>query len=430
MLKEEEYFDAVRGAPRAEEGGGTRATYTERELPAQALLERALDAAARAAHAAPDVRARAARHVERAAREAVAAVRPPRAVRGATPLAWAPLPPHTASIRYLVTPARLRMIVRIGGREWSRDSPMASVRLNAVAFELREALRAPDRDARRPARELYDVLVAPVDDLLRAHGVRRLHVITDGVLGYVPLAALHDGRDPLVARYSLVEVTPAAPAPSAGVKSVVPARIAGLGVSRALAGFDPLVRVPTELERIVRRGPHDRDGVLPGIVLLDDAFTADALARVWRERYPFVHVATHFVFSPGPLADSYLLLGDGERWSLDELRRSGAALGDVDLLTLSACETAVTRADGTGRERESFAVLAQRQGARHVLATLWRVSDLSSATFMARFYAAHRAGRDLPDALRDAQLGFARARGGPWRHPYYWAPYTLMTSAR
>jgi CHAT domain-containing protein len=53
-------------------------------------------------------------------------------------------------------------------------------------------------------------------------------------------------------------------------------------------------------------------------------------------------------------------------------------------------------------------VIAQRQGARSVLAALWSVPDLSTSIFMARFYAnltrAADASLDAADALRDAQL--------------------------
>ena len=43
------------------------------------------------------------------------------------------------------------------------------------------------------------------------------------------------------------------------------------------------------------------------------------------------------------------------------------------LLTLSACDTAATRADANGKEIDGFAELAQRLGANAVMATLWQV---------------------------------------------------------
>jgi CHAT domain-containing protein len=89
----------------------------------------------------------------------------------------------------------------------------------------------------------------------------------------------------------------------------------------------------------------------------------------------------------------------------------------------------------TGREFESFGVLAQRQGARTVLATLWPVNDLSTTTLMSRFYRERLGASDLQAdtaaALRRAQLSFlqkgAASGGGLWSHPFYWGPYVVMS---
>jgi CHAT domain-containing protein len=77
-------------------------------------------------------------------------------------------------------------------------------------------------------------------------------------------------------------------------------------------------------------------------------------------------------------------------------------------------------------------VLAQRQGARAVLATLWPVADLSTANFMGRFYRERLAARSSTTALRQTQLAFLSRNDtkalAPFRHPFYWAPYVLMGS--
>jgi CHAT domain-containing protein len=58
----------------------------------------------------------------------------------------------------------------------------------------------------------------------------------------------------------------------------------------------------------------------------------------------------------------------------------------VDLLTLSACDTATGGAGSDGREVEGFGVLAQRQGAGAVMASLWPVADRSTELLMRGFY--------------------------------------------
>ena len=246
----------------------------------------------------------------------------------------------------------------------------------------------------------------------------------DGTLRYAPFAALFDGERYVVERYALVVRTPAAPQGTRAARSLD--RVAAFGVAESSGGFAALPRVSTELDWIVKAGPTDRTGILPGTVALDRAFTPTTFRAALAQRYPALHLASHFVFRPGAVDDSFLLLGGGERLTLGALRTPEYALPEVSLLTLSACETATGEPNASGLEFESFSVLAQRQGAAHVLATFWPVADLSTATFMARVYRGLGAGLTPVDALREAQLAFlSREPRMPsrYRHPYYWAGY-------
>ena len=116
-------------------------------------------------------------------------------------------------------------------------------------------------------------------------------------------------------------------------------------------------------------------------------------------------------------------------------------------MTLSACDTATSGAGADGREVEGFAVLAQRQGAKAVVASLWPVADASTMMLMHDFYRLRggQAGVTKAEALRQAQLsllrggaksdagdgerrGLAGMRLGatPYSHPYFWAPFILV----
>ena len=185
--------------------------------------------------------------------------------------------------------------------------------------------------------------------------------------------------------------------------------------------------------------------------------TAFQLAlRALRRRYPVVHIASHFQFRPGNETDSFLLLGDGSRLTLDQVNHLPNVFEGVDLLTLSACDTATGGVGGNGKEVEGFGVLAQRQGAKAVVATLWPVADESTQRLMREFY---RIRQDSPgmlkaEALRQAQLGLLHGAApageadlprraelapvvsgpatfqpdpqAPYAHPYYWAPFILI----
>lgn len=234
-----------------------------------------------------------------------------------------------------------------------------------------------------------------------------------------------------------------------------------MGVSKGSTvdgrNFSPLPSVPLELSSIVRSGA-DPTGVLPGAHYLDAQFTQQALVESIRERYPVLHLATHFHFAPGGTdADSFLLLGDGQKLTLAEFRTgNGYRMGQVDLLTLSACETALGDAQANGSEVEGLGALAQKRGAKAVLATLWSVADVSTGIFMRTLYASRqqhqltkveslRAAQlafidgtanetDIPQALRSAHRDRVSSTAAdyridpakPFAHPYYWAPFVLM----
>ncbi len=93
----------------------------------------------------------------------------------------------------------------------------------------------------------------------------------------------------------------------------------------------------------------------------------------------------------------------------------------VELLTLSACDTAV----GDDRAALGLAGIAIKAGARSALATLWYINDQASAILVAEFY------RQLKDAsvsravaLQRAQLKLLNDRR--YRHPGYWSPFLLI----
>jgi CHAT domain-containing protein len=179
-----------------------------------------------------------------------------------------------------------------------------------------------------------------------------------------------------------------------------------------------------------------------------------SIGRRWsalRQRYPLVHIASHFAFKPGDETDSSLLLGDGRLLTLAQIKSATNLFGGVDLLTLSACDTASGGAATDGREVEGFGVLAQRQGAKAVLATLWPVADASTRRLMEEFYRLRGGGEGMTkaEALRRAQLGLLRggadaqapagerrglsvggAAPAKFAHPYFWAPFILIGNWR
>ncbi len=358
------------------------------------------------------------------------------------------------ALHYVIGQDKLRVIVTTPTIQIARERAISAKQLNAKIQALREALSNPGSNPKPAAQALYEDVIGPIAADLKQLKAQTLMVSLDGALRYVPLAALYDGRRYLVEDYRIALYTEAAkdklkdaPQPHW--------RVVGLGLTHAVQNaqrsFDALPAVRQELEGIVRVGER---GVLPGAVYLDDAFTAQRLREVLDQSYPVLHIASHFVFRPGNESNSFLLLGDGTPLSLVDLRQDDFDFGQVDLITLSACETAVGGGlDGNGREIEGFGALAQERGAKGVIASLWQVADESTGILMQSLYRIREQNEHMnkAEALREAQLQFIHGQVQPsastterglsranrpappsadaaqrYTHPYYWAPFILM----
>jgi Uncharacterized protein conserved in bacteria len=128
---------------------------------------------------------------------------------------------------------------------------------------------------------------------------------------------------------------------------------------------------------------------------------------------------------------SYLLLGDGSKIRMDELRELPQLFKGVELVAFSACSTGLGTSNTKGREVDGIGYLGELQGAKTVLATLWPVEDMSTSMLMREFYKAREIGNTKPDALRKAQLAllmetFKSEDGYDFTHPYFWAPFILL----
>jgi len=366
----------------------------------------------------------------------------------------------------LVGEDKYRVILTTADFQKGYEYPIKAADLNRKVLEFRAVLQDPKLDPLPSAQELYKILLGPVAKDLAKSKVQTIMWSLDGVLRYVPVSALHDGKQYLVEQYQNVVFTPAS---QARLKDA-PARkwnALGLGVSKAHGERIPsLPGVIDEMRGIIREeSPNGaatgtQPGVLPGVVELDEQFTQETMLAQLRQRPKVVHIASHFQFSPGNETNSALLLGDGTFLSLAQIKSLPNIFGGVDLLTLSACNTATGGSGANGKEVEGFGVLAQRQGAKAVVASLWPVADRSTKLLMQEFYRSRetRNGESKIAALGEAQLKLLRGEialdiapsttrqithdaappdelkrplfkpdpKAPFAHPYYWAPFILI----
>lgn len=350
--------------------------------------------------------------------------------------------------------------------------PAANVNIRQKAIQLWAILQSADYDPRPLAHEIYESVFKPIETTLPKDTTTIIWSL-DNALRYIPMAALYDGKRYLAERYNHVIFTRAE---KERLLRVVSPIWTGYGFSSAkahtvtIAGravdFGPLDFAAEEMK--IFRTANFSDGIIDGEVLSEEKFTKAALLSALTFRRPLIHISSHFRFLPGDESQSFLLLGDGGFITLADLKAQLKLFDGVELLTLSACETAAQQDDAGGREIDAFAELAQRLGASSVLASLWPVLDKSTADFMKAFYVNRQNRKQTKaEALRQAQLDLIYGRtkpeqlspaGGPttrstlrkttsmegivvetkyrlafkvdqkkpFAHPYYWAPFVLF----
>jgi CHAT domain-containing protein len=331
-----------------------------------------------------------------------------------------------------------RLILVTPNRRFVRVAPFGAREVGTRVTALRRAAGDPARDARAAGRALHEVLLAPIEADLRAAGAAVILWSLDGPLRRAPVAALYDGRSWLAERYASavigVDRLPTRERPSREGW-----RVAAFATTREHFGFTALPGAGAEIAAVT---PLPTDLRRP-----DGDFSRATLLDALRRGFHVIHLATHFAFQAGGDIKNFLLLGDGSRLTVSDMRGVRDLFKGVELVVLSACDTATGSGNGRGPdELEGFAVLAQRQGAASVLASLWPIADASTATLMRNFYLAARKG-SLAAALQAAQVAMLRpGRPDPGTirgfqpavpprkertsHPYYWAPFVLMGDPR
>ena len=350
--------------------------------------------------------------------------------------------------------------------------------LNKKVFEFRASLQNPAVDPRPLGKELYDILIKPVEKELKQANAKTLVWSLDGSLRYIPLAALSpDGKKYLIEDYQSVIITPKTRDDL--TNSDANWQALGLGVSEAQEvanpddntkkmSFSSLPGTERELLAIIKsENATGETGVLFGRRFMNKDFTAanfkDALTKETsdgKRKYNIVHIASHFSLGSN-WSNSFLLLGNGEILSLEEINNSATiSFGDVELITLSACNTGFTADDTNGKEIDSLATVIQTKSGKSVLATLWSVADESTALVMSEFYRLRQENPNISkaEAMQKAQVLMIQGKlkpsgnqtvcrsgvftvgekqtaykcdtNAPFAHPFYWSPFVLIGNWR
>jgi CHAT domain-containing protein len=337
-----------------------------------------------------------------------------------------------------------------------------------------------DKDYARLSIQLSKIVLEPVAGEIRG---KRLLVVSDGALQYIPFAALPEPSNPsapLVMAHEVVNLPSASvlavlrrqekekkPAPKmvavladpvfsardgrlaatlgrrlpepAGGAPQPHAGSSGAGSSANAPADETLTRSVSDVGLLeLSRLPFSRreaEGIMSltspgqGLEALDFDATRAAATSPKLSQYRIVHFATHGLLDSRHPELSGLVLSLLDKQG--KTQPGFLSLEDIynldlpaDLVVLSACET------GLGKEIDGEGLIGLTRGfmyagASRVVASLWSVNDAATAELMVRFYrGVLREGRTPAAALRQAQLGMWRT--ARWKLPYYWAAFQVQ----
>lgn len=322
-----------------------------------------------------------------------------------------------AAILYpIILPDRVTLILSLPQqqlRSFRVNVPQDNFEQILSQFRLSLEKPYPDPEGEQLGQQLYDWLIQPIESALKASQIKTLTFVLDGALRNIPMAALRDGDQYLIEKYSIA-LTPGLQLLDPKPIELKKKRTLLAGVSEALRGFPELPYVRKELAAIQEVVSHK--------VLLNDKFTRAALEEtVQRSDFPVIHLATHGQFSSN--AEETFVMAWDEEVNVHDLSSilRGRGPDPIELLVLSACETA----SGDSRAALGLAGLSVQAGARSTLASLWSLDDESGAIFAEKFYKALLSGKlSRAEALKAVQLELLADPN--YEKPLNWASYVLV----
>lgn len=342
-----------------------------------------------------------------------------------------------------------------------KNIPVKSELLLKTVAEFHRSLAKPndseDREYLSSAQQLYQWLIAPLSKDLEALNVDTLVFSFDAGLRQLPLAALHDGNQFLVEKYSLGSI-PSVSLTNTKYQSLQNAQVLAMGASEFTHTDKlPLPGVPIELSAIAgSRTKSQSAAAFPlwqGRSFLNENFTLENLKKQRQQQaFEIIHLASHASF---PQIQNGRKEAEIDLWgrslSLNEFRLvKWYDRRQVELLVLSACESAI--GDDIAAEM-GFAGLAVRSGVKSALASLWKVKDVATLGLMTEFYDHLRSENIKAEALRKAQVAMIRKQivikngqlqgaqrsidlpddlknsaNSDLSHPHFWAGFTIIGS--
>jgi CHAT domain-containing protein/Tfp pilus assembly protein PilF len=286
--------------------------------------------------------------------------------------------------------------------------------LDALVLQYYESLKNPfDSDYSEDSVKLHDLLVRPVMPWFKAASATQLSVIVTDKLRYLPFETLYDSK---TNRY-LIEAYPVNYLTFLSTRTFKensdPRR-------RILALGNPFPQGERNLPGAAREAELIAQAV-PGSLNFTGKQASLQQFKASIPKFSILHLATHGCFQdagcPNLTMESNTLLFSDQSISIADAAQ--LSFKGVELITLSACQTAVNT-ESKGEGITSLAYLFERAGAHSVIASLWAVEDNATKELMVRFYENLNQKMSKTEALRQAKLQQID------RHPFFWSPFILI----
>jgi len=280
-------------------------------------------------------------------------------------------------------------------------------------------------------------------------GCKRLIVVPDGQLSYIPFETLLTKRPPSLDSFSFADLSYLVQQKSISynysaslwaqqrttTQRPINNQLLGMAVTYTNAEKVPDARPATVKQ--LRKQLSPLKGTAKELALLEEKYDGDYYVDDYASEYYFnkyasqygiLHLAMHGIVQPNyPDLSCMALAEDGyakedNLLTINEIKQLDLKCG---LVVLSACQT------GYGKYQKGEGVISLGRsfmyaGTPAVVMTLWQLSDYSAPVIMDLFYEQLKAGKLKDEALRQAKINYLAKAKGIAAHPAFWACYVQL----
>ena len=297
----------------------------------------------------------------------------------------------------------------------SRTVKISQKELETLVIDFRSGLLdSGSEDVKEPAAKLYKLLIKPIEAELTQAKVTTILYAPDGILRYIPLAALYDSKQWLAEKYRISNLITYSLFDFAPKLKTQPNILAGAFGGKANEKKFGQIGLPATLTEVQAIANSFQNSV----TLIEDQFSRQAIEAKFKN-HNILHLATHAEFNVGVPDNSFIIFGNGDKIRLNEI--SDWQIPNIDLIILSACQTGIGKL-GDGVEVLGFGYQVQKAGAKNAIASLWSVNDEGTQALMESFYRELKKGDITPtEALHRAQVALIKSQ--KYNHPNYWSAF-------